>query len=803
MTSNTALTPPIPGTEADDIAQPPPRKRRRRTTAGGATEDCFTCRKRSVQCDRKRPYCTQCLDIGKDCSGYKTTLTWGVGVASRGKLRGLHYPIANKNVDGNDTLPESEGATPSLPLTIPQPPSNWQSLSLHQSLPPRRSEYGRQNSFVLPPLHRLQTALGPPYRNPSVPNSGVSIESYAETEFHSPLEYPQTPGSVAFADQTRNPFADQPLGRVTSNPYTPATPPTDAYTDSAGFRRSSNAMDVSTMDPSQSQLSPMDAMFYSNADVALSDLDSFTASVEEMMEDEEQNSLALFDSRFSSPFFHLTPRLQSLLDHYDRCICPYLVAFDGPQNPYRKHILQLAVDNEGLQNAIAALATNNIRMRQKQPQQLGFVEELMDAQSPKDAQDSKQAMIEESMYKQISIDHLNVQLTERGAAHDDSVLATLLILCLFHVCDSGFSKFKTQLAGVQKLLSLRNPTIQSSFTGWVQMFFTWCDVITSTVNDREVQIKGEALDMLDFSANLGGLEQFSGCDGRLFKLIARLGRLNLLAQGRPVKDSNGIVRTPRTSAKRTTTRSGRRMRPSTKLLANKSLSPLDYEHIDGNGWGTPIISSDEDADGTADEGLAATTQDERREFWEDWHDLRNRLQAWQMDASVVPAAHDRTQIDAGYRDLDHINESFRYSALLYTERLASPVLPSSHPQFQTLVSQALYHITALSVTSCVNKFLLWPLFIIGTECVDEGHRNIIRTRCVEIQRESGFFNNLSGLEVLERVWREVGENTQGNEVEEVRVRRRDSEAGRRGARYGQAFRWRKAMDRADGEYIVI
>jgi len=150
----------------------------------------------------------------------------------------------------------------------------------------------------------------------------------------------------------------------------------------------------------------------------------------------------------------------------------------------------------------------------------------------------------------------------------------------------------------------------------------------------------------------------------------------------------------------------------------------------------------------------------------------------------------------------HINESFRYSALLYTERLGSPLLPSSHPNFQKYVSNALFHITALEITSCVNKFLLWPLFIVGTECVDEGHRNIIRARCVEVQKESGFWNNISGLDVLEKVWKEVGNNVQGMEAAEIKARRRDSAAGRTG-RYGQAFRWRKAMDRVDGEYILI
>ncbi|KXJ93041.1 hypothetical protein Micbo1qcDRAFT_160945, partial [Microdochium bolleyi] len=70
------------------------RKRRRRAPAGGAADDCFACIKSGAKCDRRRPYCSQCLEFGNECSGYKTQLTWGVGVASRGKLRGLSLPIA-------------------------------------------------------------------------------------------------------------------------------------------------------------------------------------------------------------------------------------------------------------------------------------------------------------------------------------------------------------------------------------------------------------------------------------------------------------------------------------------------------------------------------------------------------------------------------------------------------------------------------------------------------------------------------------------------------------------------------------
>lgn len=87
-----------------------PRKRRRRAPTTGAADDCFACQENQLKCNRRRPYCTQCLDQGKDCSGYKTTLTWGLGVASRGKLRGLSLPVAkSRKVEANsDAKTESK-----------------------------------------------------------------------------------------------------------------------------------------------------------------------------------------------------------------------------------------------------------------------------------------------------------------------------------------------------------------------------------------------------------------------------------------------------------------------------------------------------------------------------------------------------------------------------------------------------------------------------------------------------------------------------------------------------------------------
>jgi len=416
------------------------------------------------------------------------------------------------------------------------------------------------------------------------------------------------------------------------------------------------------------------------------------------------------------------------------------------------------MQNVGLQNAIAALVTNNMRMRS-----LKEVKQLMDgnARRRRDSMESisssiRRATPEEMHYKAQSIELLNSQLADRTKARDDPILATLLILCLFHVCDSGFSKFKTQLAGVQKLLKMRGP-VSSEFVGWVHMFFAWFDVMTSSVNDRETQINTDSFEHMYRAADSSAAEQFSGCDGRLFKIIARLSRLNLLSQSRPVKDMSNVEPRPAPPSAR-------------KFEGYVDSSLFDFDLLDGNGWAQPIATDD------------PSGPDTRHTFWKEWKEIREQLEAVQFHELAPPSS----AADKCEQDVVHISESFRHAALLYTERLAYPLVPAASANFAALVAAALHHVRQIGRHSCVTKFLLWPLFVVGSECVAEADRDLVRARCVEIQRESGFYNNLSGLEVLEKVWRQ-------------------DEAGFYfGGGYGvQALRWRRAMNRVDGEYIIV
>lgn len=724
---------------------------------------------------------------------------------NNGKAEESNYTNGfNRSADVNPATFATTGISASGPIPIPtsNPSVGWHVPGFNEHLEGYSALSGKPDRLNLRPrpLQRLCTSGIGPYEDTvfSAPSTG-SVSTFSDSDFPSPSEFPQSPDEIPLVDGLISAYPDRYMYQDALQPpetYKFVEAPR-SYPVATDYVASSVGSDLSTTGSTELYSPPADYV----GPTSLSDILRPTdlSTIDEMAQpaplsatsdmeyfgDQYHSSLTTFSNDWAtaiprgidpSNFNHLSPRIQFLLDYYDKAICPVLVAFDGPTNPYRQHILHLAVSNKALQNAIAALSTNNLRMRGlKELHRFGIdpfdhltADEIRDMHSD--------ATPEELRYKSTSVTLFNSSLKNAVSAADDSNLATLLVLCLYHVCDSGFSKFKTQLAGVQKLLCMRDRRNGiSEFVGWVQMFFTWFDVMTSTVNDRETQVRGEALDMLDLSANLGALEHLAGCEGRLFKLIARLGRLNLLSQNRPVREPNPM-HTPRPS-------------PGVKPAAK------DYYSLDGNGWGSPVMMSPSSPYPTE---VPLPTSDPRHEFWTEWHNIRARLTAWAADPPN-PGGASPVATDSDNLSLQHISESFRHAALLYTERLGSPHLPPSAPQIQAIVSTALQHIAEIPVNSCVNKFLLWPVFIVGTECVHTADRDIIRMRCVEIMKESGFFNNLSGLEVLERVWAEddAGEGL-------MFVKGPDgTQAPMLSSLGGQAFRWRRAMVRVDGEYIVV
>ncbi len=500
-------------------------------------------------------------------------------------------------------------------------------------------------------------------------------------------------------------------------------------------------------------------------------------------------------------FAEMSPRISFFLDYYEKIICPSVVVIDSPSNPYREHILSLASSSRSLQHAICALAACNLRMKRKQslgqdhwrqqPLELEFQDRINggttrpthtrrisnNTASP-DGQPQDSSLQEEYQHRSLAVSLLNQQLTDPSKARHDCVLATLFILCHYRMCESGIAQFRTQFAGVKKILGMRESGMETGNWGWMETLFTYFDGIAASINDREAQLRGGYLEMIANPSNPNhALENIAGCDSILFKTIGRLGRLNMLSQHRSVTDESS----PITNARR---QAPPRPQPGLAGQALVDFYNLHAHNFDGNGFASTL---DDDASFPP---LTSTTShdDLRASFWTEWKAARTALQDWEYDPSRLVATLPATPTSTQLRDFGYISEAFRYSALLYTERLACPNLPSSHLNFQNLVSQVLFYVTSLEQGSGAEKFLLWPLFISGSECVNELHQSIVRTKCREIMGRSGYLNNLAGLEVLEKLWLEKEENGNGMDNRHV---------------FGGPFKWTRFMEGSEGEWIMV
>jgi hypothetical protein len=95
-----------------------------------------------------------------------------------------------------------------------------------------------------------------------------------------------------------------------------------------------------------------------------------------------------------------------------------------------------------------------------------------------------------------------------------------------------------------------------------------------------------------------------------------------------------------------------------------------------------------------------------------------------------------------------ISELFRNASLIYCQRIIFPELPSSHHLIQNLVSRALKYVENIDGSSRI----LWPLLIVGFECVYAEQQNIVRRKLQGIFRLSGFAIHRQALDILQSTW---------------------------------------------------
>lgn len=741
-----------------------PRKRRKRTVVSGAADDCFTCAKRSAPCDRRRPYCSQCLDQGNECSGYKTTLTWGVGVASRGKLRGMSLPVTeaqpskhskSRRQGTSSTSAKRSGADPSLPtMVIDAKPLGSTAPS---AMPPpspgsdtsRNGNMAWMTNNILPGSEGWSQTPAGYSPSPSLVDSGESLA-------------PNTPPFTSTGNEQIN------AARAWSGS---SVPPTTTSTQLPAKYQTSKSQDINDHLPLRN---PCPSVSYSQL---------------------------LLERSVGR-----TPRYRYLISYYAQVIAPTVVAFDSPSNPFRTHILRLAQESNPLQDAIATLSASNLRQRRERKtistertpasRMSCKAHHALVQEALRDRHDLSTMEIaqEEQHHRWRAVKALNAELADPHQRLSDSVLATLLILCLFHICDTGVAQFKAQFSGVTKLLALRmrSPQTMTDDLKWFIRMFTWFDTMTATTNDRESHLRGTCLDITSLSDGDWGLENLAGCDASLFRLIAQLGRLNLLSRHqKPQAPTNPEIFAPTVPLPPSMTHHSQQ-----GLFAMPGGFPVP-------GAGIPITTPPRDD--------FVSPRPTSPAFWTEWFALRQKLEAWRYvprgsgpgpacpmpgpSAYISPPSSPSSPCGIepqNYSEILHVSESFRHSAILYCERLAYPELPSSHPRIQNIVQAIIHHITAVQA----DVYLLWPLFIAGSECVVNSDRNLIRQRCQDISRDSGFCNNLSCLELLENIWAQNGTtDSYGNWT-----------APAENLAFERGFRWQQAMrstKRADDEYMMV
>ena len=269
--------------------------------------------------------------------------------------------------------------------------------------------------------------------------------------------------------------------------------------------------------------------------------------------------------------------------------------------------------------------------------------------------------------------------------------------------------------------------------------------------------------MVDESTEDWDLESLTGCNRDLFMRLAGLGRINMLSQ--------------------------------------QPASPYFKQ--------PPPCAVDDDDDDEAEP--LRNEHDGRDEFWFAWNAMKRDLHSWKPCTRYAATPSRHKTPDSAYSSIDfdfaapgsptrasraheaveknhwlHASNVYRYAAILYLDRLAYPHLPSSHHVFQNTVRAVLDHLNCIPAASGLSKSLLWPVFVTGAECVVDEHRFRIRERCFEMQGDCGFWNKMSGLDVLESIWCEEEFHDD------------QAAAGGRGG-----LRWTKFTQRKEGEYLMV
>lgn len=691
---------------------------------------------------------TQCLEIGKDCTGYKTTLTWGVGVASRGKLRGLSLPIANsskkatasgddgkeqatsapkrdpsptsnpghiRNAGSEDMLsaafhhsaslgpslysPNAYNPTSPIPVPMPQAHNSWTSMGFSE-------QFGGYNNHLMNksmrmpvrpnPLRRIQTAPAQPYEDTvySTPSS-----AFSDSDYPSPRDFPATPEDFSIPEPYVGSYSE-------SYPC----PPDQLHSgESYGYSeapRSYPANTVFSLPSVTSAASPpmgFNVLPSSTSPTTFADLlqcNNFTPTNEMAPFSIPQNvDQDYFSDGFSDSVSHIPSSLgaHEPTEHPGlRSLPPrtrfFLESFDKVICP----LLVLVDDrrNPYRMHVMTCIGTNVPLQYAISALVINQTRRRRSSQRSLSVGTASQFMAqpspEERSFRAKATEAFNIALKYTEAVSTDSILIALLVLCLLNLSENGFGKFKVGLAGIKRLLQSRerddNP--QSELTEWVSQWLIWLDIIAAVSVADQDSTSNDFFGALHISAALGSMEHLAHCQGRLYQMVARL---------------------------------------SDWSIANSRLTPS------------------KDFYGSSAPRQAAFDLDQISSFWSPLQQVQTRLNSF----ASHPNFHSH---EADPVIIQHLESIFKHAATIYAEQQSKPAHQiSSSPLVARLVTEILRSLAIIPANSSINQFLIWPLLVAGSECVDELDRETIRRR-IAAGTTGLLLDSYNCSDVLTKVW---------------------------------------------------
>ncbi|KAJ5729288.1 fungal-specific transcription factor domain-containing protein [Penicillium malachiteum] len=213
-----------------------------------------------------------------------------------------------------------------------------------------------------------------------------------------------------------------------------------------------------------------------------------------------------------------------LLSHYDRVICPHQIAQQvESKNPYRLYVLSLAYEQIGLLYSVLALSACHLG-------HLKFYRNL---------------------YEDIAVDYRLKAITELGTAirkvgsgdfsanERDGVFATIQILLLHDICESGISSQGAHISGAMSICSQlmldQHLTVSDERTVFFLGNLAWLDIIRSFSASGRLcfpqPLREKLLSLCDLR-----FESVNGCPRELVLIIG-----NVLEQGKA--HSTGLIGT--------------------------------------------------------------------------------------------------------------------------------------------------------------------------------------------------------------------------------------------------------------------